>query len=280
MKEVHPVIISASRRTDLPAFFMESFLKSWKEGYILWKNPFNPKQVRKVHFDNVELVVFWSKYPSGYLRHFDEITFPHYMLYTVNHYPELELKLPPLQERIRVFGEVSKRIGSSKVVWRFDPIVLIEGLIDEKEIVKRFENIAYQLKGYTEKVIISFMTPYRKTLSRLRRHGFNPIDPRNDQVCFVAENLSRIAREHGMSIQSCADRYSVLGFLESCGVKRGACIDKEYILKEFGDIKSLREKVAKLRKDKGQRDLCLCVESVDVGEYGTCKFECLYCYAI
>ncbi len=279
MKEVHPVIISASRRTDLPAFFMQDFLKSWKRGYTLWKNPFNPKQIKKVFFDKTKVVVFWSKYPSGYMRHIKQIDFPHYMLFTLNLYPELEKNLPPFEKRVAIFREVSKTIGSEKVIWRFDPIVLVEGLIDAKEIVRRFAVVAKALEGFTKRVIISFMTPYRRAVSRMKKSGLLYHEPTMDEVEYIAASLSEIADEHGMEVQSCADRFAALGILESMGVKRGACIDKEYILRVFRDVEGI-EAVVTLKKDKGQRSLCLCAESVDVGEYGTCKFNCLYCYAI
>ena len=280
MREVHPIIISASRRTDIPAFYMEEFLRRWNEGYTLWKNPFNPKQRKKVMFDQTELVVFWSKYPIGYLKNIEKINFNNYILYTVNYYPKLEPNLPNLDKRIELFKEVSKRIGKEKVIWRFDPIVLLKGQITPKDIINRFKVIAEKLHNHTTRVIISFMTPYKKVLYRFKKIKMEYTDPTIDDVYYIAENIGRISKEVELEVQTCSERFNALGELEKFGVRRGACIDREYILKVFPEDKSLVEKVSKLKKDKGQRSLCLCIESVDVGEYNTCKFGCIYCYAI
>ena len=280
MKEVHPVIVSASRRTDIPAFYMEDFLKKWRRGFTIWKNPFNPKQRRKVFFDKTKLVVFWSKYPVGYLKNIDKISFEHYMLYTINYYPKLEPKLPDLKKRIELFKEISRKIGKEKVIWRFDPIVLIRNIITPNDIVERFEVIANELSGFTFRVIVSFMTPYKKVLYRFKRMKMEYIPPTSDEVYYIAKKLGRISKKFGFEIQSCSEKFNSLGELEAFGIRRGACIDKDYIVRVFSENRELVSEVSKLRKDKGQRSLCLCVESADIGEYNTCKFDCIYCYAI
>ena len=280
MNEVHPVIISASRRTDVPAFYMEDFLRDWRKGYTIWTNPFNPKQKRVVRFDRTKLVVFWTKFPAGYMKLFKEIDFPHLILFTLNHYPELELNLPDLEKRVEVFIEVSKMIGRDKVVWRFDPIVLVEGKIEKEDVVQRFEKILKRVEGYTRRVIISFMTPYRKSILRMEKYGVPYREPKLHEVEFIAENLGKMAKDAGLEIQTCSDRFNALGELERFGIRKGACIDKDYILDVFKNEKDVVEYVKKLGKDRGQRKLCMCAESVDIGEYRTCKFKCLYCYAI
>ncbi len=280
MKEVHPVIISASRRTDIPAFYFDKFLSELKKGYTLWKNPFNPKQVKKVFFDNTKLIVFWSKYPVMYLKYRREIKIEHYFLYTLNYYPEIEVNLPEFEKRVNLFEKLSSILGKERVVWRFDPIVLIEGLITSEDIIERFKIIADKIHKYTKRVIISFMTPYKKSTMRLKRFGFIYKEPNIEEVRYIAGSLSKVAKSYGLEIQSCSERLNALGELERCGIKNGACIDKEYILNVFKDSKNIVKYVKMLLKDKGQRRLCRCIESTDIGEYGTCKFNCLYCYAI
>ncbi len=279
MKEERPLIISASRRTDIPAFYMKDFLKMWRSGRTVWRNPFNPNQRKIVLFDRTRLVVFWSKYPVGIIGRFDELDFNYYVLYTLNDYPEVELGLPPLDRRIELFEELSRRVGRYRVVWRFDPIILLKGVLEEDEILRRFENILKRLSGKTFRVIISFFTPYRKSVSRLKKAGYDVVDLDADRALRIAKNLADMAREEGLEIQSCADRFNADGTLERVGIKKGACIDPELVSIAFDDPELL-EGLKHLGKDRGQRKECLCLESVDVGEYRTCRFRCLYCYAI
>ncbi len=259
---------------------MDDFLKKWEQGFVIWKNPFNPKQQRKILFDKTKLVVFWSKYPIGYLKNIKKIPFDHYILYTINYYPKLEPKLPDLQKRIDVFKEISRRIGKERVIWRFDPIVLIKNIISPDDIVERFETIARELSGFTKRVIISFMTPYKKVLYRFKKIKIEYTQPTVDEVYYIAERLGKISKKFGIEIQSCSERFNALGELEAFGIKKGACIDKNYIMHVFSENNELVNEVSRLKKDRGQRSLCLCVESVDIGEYNTCKFDCVYCYAI
>ena len=277
MKEVSPLIISASRRTDIPAFYMDWFLSEWEKGWTEWVNPFNRNQRKKVLFENTELVVFWSKYPIGILKNIERLNFDFLVLYTVNLYPDLEKRLPKIEKRIELFKELSDILEPSSVIWRFDPIVFYNDLsIDE--IIKRFEMISKELEGYTKRVIISVMTPYKKVLSRMKKEGFTVRDPSEDEILHLGRHLKEISSSRGMEIQTCADRFWKI--FERAGVKRGRCIDAEYIERVFRDNKRLVEGLKKLKKDRGQRDLCGCVESVDIGKYKTCKFGCTYCYAV
>jgi DNA repair photolyase len=276
LKEVKPLIISASRRTDIPAFFMEWFLKEWKKGWTEWVNPFNSNQRKLVSFENVKVVVFWSKYPVGILRNIERLDFNYILLYTVNYYPDLEASLPPLDKRIEVFQKISKIIGKRKIIWRFDPVVFLRDTKVE-DIVGKFDKIAKKLEGFTTRVITSILTPYPKVVKRMRKKGFEIREPEVHEIEELGRSMKDIARSRGMDIQTCADRYWKV--FEEVGVKRGACIDPAYIYESFGKDESLRD-IMHLKKDRGQRDLCMCSESIDIGRYNTCKFGCLYCYAI
>ncbi len=277
MKEVSPLIISASRRTDIPAFYMDWFLSEWEKGWTEWVNPFNRKQRKKVLFKDTELVVFWSKYPVGILKNLESIDFDFMILYTVNLYPEFEENLPSLKIRTDLFKKLSSTLGPSRIVWRFDPIILYNDLSVD-DIVFRFDVISKELEGYTKRVIISIMTPYKKVLSRMRKRGFFVRNPSESEVLRLGKTLKDISSGRGMEVQTCADRFWKI--FEEVGVKKGRCIDPEYIEKTFGNNKRLVEGLKKLKKDRGQRSLCGCVESVDIGRYNTCKFGCTYCYAI
>lgn len=272
MRVVKPLIISASRRTDIPAFYMDWFLSEWEKGWTEWVNPFNRKQVRIVSFENTKIVVFWSKYPIGILKNSDKIDFEFLLLYTLNDYPELEKKLPPLERRIELFKEISRIFGKERVIWRFDPLVFLEGR--DTKLISKFERISLELEGYTKRVIVSVFTPYGKAVRRMEKAGFVVRDPEEEEIREIGSKLKEIAEKRGMEIQTCADRYWKV--FEEVGVKRGACIDAGYIAENFKHLEVLK----KLKKDRGQRDLCLCVESVDIGRYNTCKFGCLYCYAV
>ncbi len=277
MKEVSPLIISASRRTDIPAFYMNWFLSEWNKGWTEWVNPFNRHQRKKVLFKSAELVVFWSKYPIGILRNIKKLDFDFLLLYTVNFYPDLEKKLPDIKERIGLFKKLSDIMGPSKVIWRFDPIVFYND-ISTCEIVSKFDMISRELEGYTARVIISIMTPYKKVVSRMKKRGFFVRDPSEDEISNLGEKLREISSNRGMEIQTCADRFWKT--FEKVGVRKGSCIDAEYIEDIFKGNKRLVEELKKLKKDQGQRKLCGCVNSVDIGKYKTCKFGCTYCYAV
>ncbi len=256
---------------------MEWFLREWEKGWTEWVNPFNPKQKKIVSFEDTQLVVFWSKYPIGVAENLSRINFDFLLLYTVNDYPELEPNVPNLGKRTELFREISRKIGREKVIWRFDPIIFLNDT-SVKDVVEKFRRISRDLEGYTERVITSVMTPYKKVVRRMRKAGFPPREPSEKEIIDLGRNLKEIASNRGMEIQTCADRFWKL--FESVSVRKGACIDPEYIKNAFSGNIKLIEGVKKLKKDRGQRSLCGCVESVDIGRYKTCKFNCTYCYAV
>ena len=280
--ELHPVIVSVSRRTDVPAFYMDEFLRVWRRGYVFWQNPYNPTQIKKVCFNAVKLVVFWSKYPAGLLKRLKKIDIDFLLFYTVNDYPNIvEPGMPSIEVRLNLFKELSRLLGKERILWRFDPILLIKEKLEKEELLKRVERIAKELSGYTNRMIVSFVTPYRKVLARFKNAGVELIDfdRFTELVDEIAAGIGEIGRRYGFEVQTCAERFNVFGRLERFGLKKGACVDKGYIMQVFASNEELVESVRHLKKDKGQRSICGCVESVDIGRYGTCRFKCLYCYA-
>ena len=280
-----PMILSVSRRTDIPAFYSEWFLNRLVEGFVLVRNPMNPRQMRRVRLspDVIDCIVFWSKNPRPMLELLsksdalpnacpipDRLSkigrYPFYFQFTMNAYGAgLEPGLPPLEERIRTFRELSERIGAERVIWRYDPILLTEQY-DVRFHLEQFERIAEELQGYTERCAISFVDVYRKLRSSFSRLGITECEP--EQVLELAEGFSGICREREFELSTCAEKAD----LSALGIGHARCIDAELISRIIG-----RE--LKVSKDKNQRLECGCAESVDIGAYNTCPHGCVYCYA-
>lgn len=270
------MIISASRRTDIPAFYADWFMNRISEGYVLLKNPFNAHQVRRVSLlpHEVDLIVFWTRNAEKLmprLAELDDQGFRYYFQYTINAYPRtIDKSVPNPWRSIKTFTKLSDMIGPKKVVWRYDPI-LVSNLSSIDEHKRVFEKIARALSGYTERVVISFVDIYKKTAANVGRiPGISVAqDFTNSEAALVlAAYLSDVANQCGMSIQSCAEEID----LQEQGIKHGKCVDDVLIRDVFSITVSGK-------KDKGQRLPCGCVESVDIGQYNTCLHGCQYCYA-
>jgi len=277
---VSEVIVSASRRTDIPKFFAEWFMDRVRAGSCMCPNPFNPKQVFEVSLrpEDVDVIVFWSKDPEPLLPHLHELDrrgFRYYFQFTLNGYPPfLEPGVPPLERTLATFRRLSEAVSPERVIWRYDPIVLTSAT-DASYHERRFREIATALAGKTRRVVISLVDDYRGSRARLARLASQGIqvaqrcsadDP---PTAGLLATMARVAADSGMEIVTCAEEKS----LESLGIKPGKCIDDEYIARVFG----IR---VPGKKDPGQRAACGCVVSRDIGVYGTCRHGCLYCYAV
>lgn len=270
------LIISASRRTDIPAFYAKWFINRIRAGYCVVPNPCNPQRHSRISLrpEDVSVIVFWTRHPRPlmpYLKELDERGYRYYFQYTLmDNPPELDPKMPELKVRIETFRELSEKIGSLRVVWRYDPIVISSKTPPEFHL-ERHQMIAEQLAGYTKRNVISIVdTHYRKIKPRLQiasKAGMSFKRWRDRYGEFVRQ-LAETAQKHGMEIQSCAEDID----LRPYGVQPGKCIDDDLIYRAFG-IK------VSSKKDKGQREACGCVESRDIGAYDTCLFGCIYCYA-
>ncbi|MEN4046983.1 DUF1848 family protein [Sulfurimonas sp. NWX367] len=162
-----PVIISASRATDIPTFYADWFVSRWEAGYLKWTNPFNNKPLY-VSFANTRLVVFWTKNPRPMFKYLDylDANIPNYYFqYSLNDYDKegYEAKVPNVENRIKTFIELSKRLGKKRVVWRYDPLLLTTE-IDVAELLRRVKNIGDQIYNYTEKLVFSFAVRLTLTL--------------------------------------------------------------------------------------------------------------------
>jgi DNA repair photolyase len=273
------MIISASRRTDIPAFYSEWFINRIREGFLLVRNPFNAHQVKRVDLSpaNVDTIVFWTRNPRPLLKHLGELDargYRYYFQFTITGYPKvLEPFVPPTAEQVSTFKELSRRIGPNRVVWRFDPIILSD-ITPEGIVVETFSHLARELSGSTSRVVISFVHLYRSVrrnlaaLGRTQNVAFHDESRTDDQARRIAKALAEIAGTHSMEIVSCAEKMD----LSSVGITHGACIDAILIGEILGQAVTHR-------KDRYQRENCRCAESQDIGQYGTCTHGCIYCYA-
>lgn len=263
------MILSVSRRTDIPAFYLDWFVNRIKEGYVLVRNPLNYRQVSRISLsrDLVDFIVFWTKDPTRLVNKLDYIErYPNYVQVTINPYStNIERNVPPKSQIIESFQKLSRLIGKERVIWRYDPIILTDKM-DVNYHIEYFGKIASTLSGYTERCIISFLDMYIKTERNMKSINTQPIS--NDLMLTIAESISQISRENGIKVASCSEVID----LSSIGIEHAKCIDDKLISKILGQS-------IQVSKDSNQRESCGCVQSIDIGAYNTCSHGCLYCYA-
>lgn len=312
VEAVAPVIISASRSTDIPAFYANWFFNRLAKGYCVWINPFN-QQKQYISFSKCKVIVFWTKNPEPiipYLHILDEMGIHYYFQVTLNDYVRegLEPNLPSVANRIETFKRLSTLIGSDRIIWRFDPI-LICPTISPRSILSKIWHIGNQLKGYTTKLVFSFVDikAYRKVQNNLVKEtslftkenvedGEGSDSQRNeiiDGLCKLREIW--ITGGWNLTLATCAESLD----LDKYGIEHNKCIDGNLMEKAFGEDKELVyylrtgklpepdlfgempeiPEIQRNLKDKGQRKLCGCMVSKDIGMYNTCRHFCVYCYA-
>lgn len=264
------MILSASRRTDIPNYYSDWFLHRIKEGFVYVRNPMNPHQISKIELspEVVDCIVFWTKNPKPMMDRLAELkSYNYYFQFTLTGYgTDIEAGVPHKKECIiPTFQSLSRKIGKEKVIWRYDPIFFTDKYTLEYHL-KAFEQIASALHGYTDKCVISFVDIYAK--NRKSMEALHVCDTDKAQLQNFAKELGRIAAENGMEISSCAEEID----LEVCGITHNCCIDSKLIESMIGcRINAV--------KDKNQREACGCMESIDIGAYDTCRNGCKYCYA-
>ena len=270
------MIISASRRTDIPAFYAEWMIHRLRAGNCAVPNPFNREQVSRISLrpEDVDVIVFWTRNPRplmAYLEELDARGYRYYFQFTILGYPrEIDPQSPPLATAVRTFSDLSERLGPSRVIWRYDPIIFTK-LTPPTFHRENFQRLAESLRNRTRRSVVSIVDMYRKTESRMRDLEGTPAAA---QPCGAGDfqtlmcELAELARVNGMDIVSCAEEIDLRAF----GIRPGKCVDDEVIAQAFA-----MEVPAK--KDPTQRDACGCVVSRDIGMYDSCLHGCCYCYA-
>ncbi|MDR3358435.1 MAG: DUF1848 domain-containing protein [Desulfovibrio sp.] len=292
---IAPLVISASRATDLPAFHADWFMDRLRRGACVWVNPFNRKQKILVSFEKCRVIVFWSKNPAPILPHLDEIAdrgISFYFQFTLNDYAGegLEPRVPPLSRRIETFLRLSEHIGRERVIWRFDPVLTADALPPD-EVLRRIDALARRLCAHTTKLVFSFVdiAAYARVAANLARVCPSAREAAPEERLRFARQLAALNKTwpRRLALATCAeaDDFARLGIIKNrCvdGELIGAlCRGDKEILWEYGAGPGQASPAGRKggRKDKGQRAACGCALSKDIGFYNSCRHYCAYCYA-
>lgn len=288
---LEPVILSASRSTDIPAFYADWFINRIRAGYCCWVNPFNREKF-KVSFEKTRMIVFWSKNPKPMIERLDELEAlgfrNYYFQFTLNDYVRegLEPNVLKVEERLETFKALAERIGKERVIWRYDPLILSDDLTVDV-LLERIARIGKELRGSTEKLVFSFadVLDYRKVVKNLE--GTTCREFTTTEKIEFAKGLCEINLDLGLEMATCAEDID----LSAYGIKHNKCVDDDLMMRLFNTDAKLMEfigseydmidgwSIKKSKKDKGQRKACGCVISKDIGMYNTCPHLCKYCYA-
>ena len=240
-----PVIVSASRSTDIPAFYADWFFHRLQKGYSAWTNPFNGQKLY-VSYKDTRFIVFWSKNPKPLLEHFDELDKRHigcYIQYSLNDYEreQLEQGVPPLQNRIDTFKRLVDRLGIGHVVWRFDPLILTDH-ISMDDLLEKIRNIGNQLSGYTERLVFSYadILAYKKVKRNLEKDGVNYHEWTDEEMLSFAQRLSKLNKDEKWNyrLSTCSERLNPENpkvgrqiLKEKFGIVPNRCVDDELIIR-------------------------------------------------
>ena len=297
---IAPIIISASRATDIPALYPEWFVHRLNQGYVKWINRFNGKP-QYISFEKARAFVFWTKNPEPFIKYLPELdrkNLNYYFTHSLNDYEAegLEPNVPPLINRIKTLKKLSDTIGKEKVVWRFDPLILSETITTDR-LLEKIHNVGSQIHNHIEKLIISFIDikAYKKVSQNLMAAGFKDckeFTPEDMQD--IAKGLKEMNKEWNLKVATCTEATD----LSEYGIIHNKCIDDDPLIRLFSQDKALMDflgyvapesgvlpfmdskgKKTRVLKDLGQRKDCGCIPSKDIGQYDTCIHGCVYCYA-
>lgn len=264
------MIISASRRTDIPAYYSEWFFNRLQTGHCMTVNPMNPTIFYNIPLrpETVDAIVFWSKNPYPMLKKLHLLEqYAYYFQYTITAYgDDIEINLPRKKYLVDTFIKLSKIIGKSRVIWRYDPILLSpKYTIAYHE--RYFEILCRNLAPHTEKVVVSFLSIYRKNKARCEEKQL--VVPSENEKKALLEYFAKTACAQGIRLEVCSQEFHSS---TQYPVYPSHCIDIQLINKITGK-KLLAE------KDPNQREFCGCAKSSDIGMYNSCYNGCTYCYA-
>ena len=261
------MIINTGQRTDIPAFYAEWFANRLKEGFVCVRNPYNPNQVSRYRLDPsvVDVIGFCTKNPAPMFTYMDLLKdYGQYWFVTITGYGrDIEPNVPDKHHLLEDFKKLSGIVGVNSIGWRYDPIFVSERYSVDYHL-RAFKQIAEELSGYTETVVISFIDLFPK----VRRNFPEAQEVTKEQRLALGMEIIKIASSCGMTVKPCAegDELSVYG--ADCG----GCM-------RISDYEKAIGKHLNAPKKKGARAACACYLSCDIGAYNTCKHLCRYCYA-
>ncbi|MFA6074511.1 MAG: DUF1848 domain-containing protein [Negativicutes bacterium] len=295
-RELFPAIITASRATDIPAYYGEWFVNRLRAGYCHWVNPFN-REVSRVSFEKTRAIVFWTKNAVPFLKQLPAVDAAgkgYYFTYSLNDYDseKWEPNIPAFAARIENFCELSEKLGADRVVWRFDPLILSADL-DIDGLLERIERIGAHVHRYTRKLIVSFVdiAAYKKVQRNLNvlNRGIREFSP--EETTKILSGIGKFADKWCIKAATCSESGNYLQY----GIEPASCVDGALLRKLYPHDKDLLEYLSPPRakniftgeydsvnvamKDRGQRINCGCVVSKDIGYYDSCPAGCVYCYA-
>ncbi len=266
-------VISASRRTDIPAFYARWLIHRLREGFCFYPNPYDPRRHHRVDLrpESVSGLVLWTRDPRPLMKHLSWLESSGYAFcfqFTLNNYPScLDPGIPGLEVQARAFRELAERIGAERVIWRYDPIIL-GGDMDMEWHLRNLRRIMDALGGAARRLIISAVDPYRRARSGLKRAlGEARFDPESYTPTLV--RLAEEAGARGILVQGCCEPQ-----MEGAGLRPGRCVDAFLLAGLSG------RPLGSPPSPHRQREGCLCHRSVDIGAYDTCPAGCVYCYAV
>lgn len=264
------MIISASRRTDIPAYYSEWFFNRIQEGYALVRNPMNPHYISRISLspEVVDGIVFWTKNPVPMLERIDELQdYNYYFQFTLTSYgSDVEKNVPSKNDIIiPAFQRLSSRIGKERVVWRYDPILLSDRYTLEYHM-EYFRRLCDRLADYTEKCTVSFLDLYKNIRRSIASLGIRTLSV--EEIEELMESFAKTAKEHGISMDTCCEEVDLARY----GIGHASCIDRCRLERISGSALAVE-------RDQNQRGACACAASIDLGSYNTCRNGCVYCYA-
>ena len=260
------MILFASGRTDIAAFYSEWLINRLKEGYIDVRNPFNKNLVSRILLSEVDLIFFCTKNPIPILDKINQITINTYFHITLTPYKkDIEPSLPSKKEMIKSIKELSNRIGKENIVIRYDPVFISEKYnLDYHK--RAFESLCASLEGYVSKIVISFLDEYKNVKNHYSLLKYQKLEEQDYKE--IGLSFSQSAKAHHLEVFTCFEDHNLIEY----GFAQGECMSKELATRLTNKIYETKWNVRKEKK-------CHCVSMVDIGEYNTCKHYCAYCYA-
>lgn len=261
------MILNTGNRTDIPAYYSEWFYNRINSGYVLTRNPFNPKRVIRYELspDLIDVICFCTKNPYPMLERLSEIShFKQFWFVSITPYgKDIEPNVPNKHKVIESFQQLSEKVGINNVSWRYDPILINDKYTIEYHL-RSFEKIAASLENYTNSCVISFIDLYQKT-----KRNFPRIEEvSNADQEFLASSIAKVAEKYNIRIYTCSESEH----LKKYGIDVSGCMTKEVLEKAVGynmTVPSLQQ----------TRPTCNCILGSDIGMYNTCLHGCRYCYA-